>query len=183
MVLFFTFGNDPSNWWLRFDVQNKQQEAQSVVLRLNRKNIDEYTLYQVTDGQPPELIGKVGAQMEGQDAYALTNGYHFNLTLTPGSNRFYAKACNRIGSMHLSMSLHTLNDFQRLSREQVLLFGLFVGVMFLSCYLPWCCYTSTATRFTCCIWSIWPIFTFGNRTTTRPTSVGSRYFKGMLHQF
>jgi signal transduction histidine kinase len=52
--------------------------------------------------------------------------------LQPGENKFWAKASNKVGSMYLGLSLHTPDQFALKSRQNVLLFGLFLGAMLVS---------------------------------------------------
>lgn len=128
---FMTFGADPSNWWLHFRVTNNTNRVKTVILRINRKNFDELELWH----QRPDTIlplGVVGADVHDDPRFGLTDGYHFAVTLLPGSNELWAKASNRIGSMHMGLSLYSQNDFAMLSRKNVLLFGLFLGVMTVS---------------------------------------------------
>lgn len=128
---FLTFGNDPSQYWLRFKIRNVDQ-ARTLFLRLNRKNIESFELWQMQPDGRPLHLGRVGADMHGNIRYELTDGFHFPVTLQPGENEFIAATSNHIGSMYLNLSLHTVEDFGLLNRWNMALFGIFLGVMLVS---------------------------------------------------
>lgn len=129
---YFTVGADPSNWWLHVHVINHLATPKTLILRLNRKNFDEFRLYLQHPGGRIDSLGNTGAHFQQDPRFSLMDGYYYAVTLLPGDNQIWAEAYNRIGSMHLGLSLHSPDSFARLSRRQVWFFGLFCGVMLLS---------------------------------------------------
>ena len=129
---YLTFGSDPADWWLHFAIDNTMPHARNLVLRLNRKNFDAFHLWVLEPSGVVRDLGEVGASLHNDPRFLLTDGYYFNIKLQPGNSRFWVRACNRIGSMHLSMSLHTPEDYNQLMLRNVLVFGLFLGVMLVS---------------------------------------------------
>ncbi|MCB9306348.1 MAG: hypothetical protein H6565_07100 [Lewinellaceae bacterium] len=129
---YLTFGTDQAPYWFHFVIQNDRPEPLTLVLRLNRKNIDRFELWQIKPGGRPDFLGKVGANMHNDVQYILTDGFHFPLTLQPGKNEFWAQGANHIGSMYLNLSLHSPGHFGMLSRQNIVLLGIFLGVMLVS---------------------------------------------------
>lgn len=129
---YLTFGSDPADWWLHFSIDNPMPHARNLVLRLNRKNFDEFHLWVLEPSGVVRDLGEVGASLHNDPRFFLTDGFYYNITLQPGNSRFWVRACNRIGSMHLSMSLHTTEDYNQLMLKNVMVFGLFLGVMLVS---------------------------------------------------
>jgi signal transduction histidine kinase len=128
-----SFGNDPSNWWLKFRLKNQLTDTQEVVIHLNRKNIDIFHLYRIDRAEAISL-GLVGAQGPDPSHAQLTNGYQFRVQLPPGEHQFIGSARNQIGSMHLNLSVHDPAGFEVFVRQLALLFGAFCGVMALSVF-------------------------------------------------
>jgi signal transduction histidine kinase len=126
---YVTFGADPSNWWLRFSVQNLDTTSRLVILRLNRKNFDAFHLWTLGPDGAVTDRESVGADYHSQPRFFLLNGYYFSLQIPPGQTTFYGCAVNRIGSMHLSMNLESAEHFTVNNRVSVMLFGLFLGVI------------------------------------------------------
>lgn len=129
---YLTFGSDPADWWLHFSVDNPMPHTRNLVLRLNRKNFDEFHLWALDPSGVVHDLGQVGANLHNDPRFLLTDGYFYTITLPHGNSRFWVRACNRIGSMHLSMSLHTTEDYNQLMLKNVMVFGLFLGVMLVS---------------------------------------------------
>jgi signal transduction histidine kinase len=127
-----SFGADLSRWWMRFSVQNNLATPKTLILWLNRKNFDEFRLWQQKASGEIQAFKEVGANFYDDARFSLTNGYYIAVTLQPGENRFWANASNQVGSMHLGLSLHTPDAFALMNRESVLLFGIFLGVMLIS---------------------------------------------------
>ncbi len=130
----FTLGADPANWWLHFRVWNADAAPRTVILRLNRKNFDAFQLFQAQPDGRRAALPALGAAAQNDPRYWLTDGFHVILTLAPGDNHFWAQASNRVGSMHLGLTLHGQEDFSQLLRQNMLLFGLFMGVMLLAVF-------------------------------------------------
>ena len=131
---YFTVGSDPSNWWLHIQVLNHLPVDRTLWLRLNRKNFDEFRLYNQRPDGRIDSLGKVGAQFQQDARFSLMNGYYFPVTFPPGQNQLWCVASNRIGSMHLGLSLHTPEDFALTNRQHVWFFGLFCGVTLLALF-------------------------------------------------
>lgn len=129
---YLTFGPDLSAWWLRFNVRNELKTHKTLVLWLNRKNFDEFQLWQLRPDSTLVPFQEVGAKHYADPKFALTTGYYVAVTVFPGNNVFWARASNEVGSMHLGLSLHTPEEFGLMSRKDILLFGLFLGVMLVS---------------------------------------------------
>jgi signal transduction histidine kinase len=130
---FFSFGADPANWWLRFRVKNTQNLPQRVVLHLNRKNFDSFQLWQKEANGVVQHLGSVGMKEPLNNRFELTDGYFYELILAPNQETvFYSMAYNRVGSMHLGLSLVTTDYFAALGRKNMFSFGLFMGVMALT---------------------------------------------------
>ncbi len=129
---YLTFGADLSAWWLNFTIKNELKSPKTLILWLNRKNFDEFKLWQQRPDSSIIEFDKVGATAYNDERFYLTTGYYIAVTLMPGENRFWARASNEVGSMYLSLSLHTPDDFGLMSRKNILLFGLFLGVMLVS---------------------------------------------------
>lgn len=127
------FGFDDSRWWLRFRFYNHQDRPRTLILRLNRKNFDEFKLWQKTEQKGIRSVGEVGHLFE-DDRFVLINGYYFAVTLQPGMNEFWAKCRNEIGSMHLTLSLQTPENFAVFSRQSSVAYGVFLGIMMLSLF-------------------------------------------------
>lgn len=125
------FGYDDSRWWLRFRFYNKQSKPVNLILRLNRKNFDEFKLWQNSQTGGLQEIGEVG-HLYDDDRFLLINGYYFAVTLQPGINEFWAKCRNEFGSMHLTLSLHTPENYAVYSRQSSVVYGVFLGIMFLA---------------------------------------------------
>jgi signal transduction histidine kinase len=131
---YLTFGADASTWWLYFTVKNELPHHKTLVLWLNRKNFDAFSLLQQKPDSTFQTYDDVGASFYDDSRFALSNGYYIAVLLQPGENRFWAKASNEVGSMYLGLSLHTPDHFALKSRENVLLFGLFLGTMLVSIF-------------------------------------------------
>jgi signal transduction histidine kinase len=129
---YLTFGADASDWWLSFTVKNELPTFKTLVLWLNRKNFDSFTLLQQKPDGSLQKYPDVGAAFYDDSRFALSNGYYIAVMLQPGENKFWAKASNKVGSMYLGLSLHTPDQFALKSRQNVLLFGLFLGAMLVS---------------------------------------------------
>jgi signal transduction histidine kinase len=129
---YLTFGADLSAWWLKFRVKNELKTPKTLILWLNRKNFDEFKLWHQKPDSTLIAYTEVGAKHYDDAHFALTTGYYIPVTLYPGENVFWAKASNEVGSMYLGLSLHTPDEFGLMTRKNVLLFGLFLGVMLVS---------------------------------------------------
>ena len=129
---YLTFGADLSAWWLNFSVKNELKAPKTLILWLNRKNFDEFKLWQQRPDSTIIPYQEVGAKYYSDPRFSLTTGYYVAVTLMPGDNIFWARASNEVGSMYLGLSLHTPDEFGLMSRQNVLLFGLFLGVMLVS---------------------------------------------------
>lgn len=129
---YLTFGADASTWWLHFSVKNELPTQKTLILWLNRKNFDAFSLLQVKPDGSTQTYEEVGAAFYDDSRFALSNGYYIALLLQPGENNFWAKASNEVGSMYLGLSLHSPDQFALKSRQNVLLFGLFLGAMLVS---------------------------------------------------
>lgn len=129
---YLTFGADLDAWWLKFSVKNDLKTPKTLVLWLNRKNFDEFQLWQQRPDSTLNAYDEVGAKHYDEPRFSLTTGYYIAVTLMPGNNVFWARASNEVGSMYLALSLHTPEEFGLMSRQNVLLFGLFLGVMLVS---------------------------------------------------
>lgn len=129
---YLTFGADLNAWWLNFQIKNELKTPKTLVLWLNRKNFDEFHLWQMKPDSTMAPDAIVGAKHYDDTRYSLITGYYIAITLQPGVNQFWARASNEVGSMYLSLSLHTPDEFGIMSRQNVLLFGLFLGVMLVS---------------------------------------------------
>jgi signal transduction histidine kinase len=130
---FFSFGADPANWWLRFKVKNTQEVPQRIILRLNRKNFDRFNLWQKEADGSLQNLGAVGVKEPRDPKFVLTDGYFYKLVLKPGEEtEFIGMAYNRVGSMHLGLSLENPDYFAKEMRIDVLGFGLFMGIMILT---------------------------------------------------
>jgi len=129
---FLTFGTDLSRYWLRFEVQNNLPHSKTLVLRLNRKNIAYFQLWlKKPDGTLLDL-GTVGAPTHNDARFALSDGYHYPVTLPPGKSEFLAATSNHIGAMYLALQLHSPDSFGLLTRQNMVLFGVFLGVLAVS---------------------------------------------------
>lgn len=130
---YMTFGTDQSPYWLHFIIRNTDSVSRSLVLRVNRKNIARFELWQKKpDGGSPVYLGKVGADRHNDIRYELTDGFQFPVMLPKGDNEFWAKTSNHIGSMYLNLGLYTPEDFGMVSRRNIILLGIFLGVMLVS---------------------------------------------------
>ncbi|MFN0037239.1 MAG: 7TM diverse intracellular signaling domain-containing protein [Saprospiraceae bacterium] len=129
---YLTFGADDSVWWLYFTVKNELKTPKTLILWLNRKNFDGFTLLHQRPDSSLQTFPEVGAGIYGDDRFDLINGYYIAVTTLPGENKFWAKASNQVGSMYLGLSLHSPDHFAQMSRRNVLLFGLFLGTMLVS---------------------------------------------------
>ncbi len=129
---YLTFGADASTWWLSFTVKNELPTHKTLILWLNRKNFDAFSLLQQKPDGSFQTFGDVGAAFYDDSRFALSNGYYIAILMQPGENKFWAKASNEVGSMYLGLSLHTPDHFAYKSRLNVLLFGLFLGTMLVS---------------------------------------------------
>lgn len=129
---YLTFGADASIWWLSFSVKNDLPNHKTLILWLNRKNFDSFSLLQQKPDGTFVNYADVGAAYYDDSRFALSNGYYIAVLLQPGENKFWAKASNEVGSMYLGLSLHTPDQFALKSRQNVLLFGLFLGTMLVS---------------------------------------------------
>lgn len=127
------FGFDDARWWLHYKVHNKSDKAQTLILRLNRKTFDEFTLWQKPDSGNLKEIGVVGQRFDNE-RFVLINGYYYNVTIQPGYNEFWARCRNEIGPMHLTLSLHSPENYAVYSRQTSLVYGVFLGVMILSLF-------------------------------------------------
>ena len=85
---FLTFGTDLSRYWLKFRVQNNLSHPKTLVLRLNRKNIAYFQLWAKNEGGTVHDLGTVGAFVHGDTRFALSDGYHYAVTLPPGESEF-----------------------------------------------------------------------------------------------
>lgn len=131
---YLTFGADASTWWLHFSVRNELPTHKTLVLWLNRKNFDSFSLLQQKPDSSFQIYDDVGAMFYDDSRFALSNGYYIAVLMQPGENKFWAKASNEVGSMYLGLSLHTPDHFALKSRQNVLLFGLFLGTMLVSIF-------------------------------------------------
>lgn len=129
---YLTFGPDQSAWWLHFTIRNELESHKTMMLWLDRKNFDELKLWQQWPDSTINNFEEVGAKQYKNEKFGLTTGYYIPVTLMPGENVFWARASNKVGSMYLSLSLLTPDQFGLMSRKNVLLFGLFLGVMLVS---------------------------------------------------
>lgn len=131
---YLTFGADAStsDWYLYFTVKNELPTHKTLVLWLNRKNFDAFSLLQQKPDGSLQKYPEVGAAFYDDSRFSLSNGYYIAVLTQPGENKFWAKASNKVGSMYLGLSLHTPDDFALKSRQNVLLFGLFLGAMLVS---------------------------------------------------
>jgi hypothetical protein len=129
---YLTFGADQGMWWLNFKIKNELKTPKTLILWLNRKNFDAFKLWQLRPDSTLNAYDEIGARFYDEPRFALTTGYYIAVTLMPGQNTFWAKASNEVGSMYLALSLHTPEGFGLMSRKNVLLFGLFLGVMLVS---------------------------------------------------
>ncbi|MFN0173171.1 MAG: 7TM diverse intracellular signaling domain-containing protein [Saprospiraceae bacterium] len=129
---YLTFGADASTWWLHFTVKNELANHKTVILWLNRKNFDAFSLVQQKPDGTFQTYGDVGAAFYDDSRFALSNGYYIAILMQQGENKFWAKASNEVGSMYLGLSLHSPDHFALKSRQNVLLFGLFLGTMMVS---------------------------------------------------
>ncbi len=129
---YLTFGADASTWWLHFTVKNELPNHKTVILWLNRKNFDAFSLIQQKPDGTFQTYGDVGAAFYDDSRFALSNGYYIAVLMQQGENKFWAKASNEVGSMYLGLSLHSPDHFALKSRQNVLLFGLFLGTMLVS---------------------------------------------------
>jgi signal transduction histidine kinase len=129
---YLTFGADQGLWWLNFKIKNELKTPKTLILWLNRKNFDAFKLWQLRPDSTLNAYDEIGARFYDEPRFALTTGYYIAVTLMPGQNTFWAKASNEVGSMYLALSLHTPEGFGLMSRKNVLLFGLFLGVMLVS---------------------------------------------------
>lgn len=129
---YLTFGADASAWWLSFTVKNELPTHKTLILWLNRKNFDAFSLLQQKPDGTFQKYADVGAAFYEDSRFALSNGYYIAVLMQPGENKFWAKASNEVGSMYLGLSLHTPDHFALKSRQNVLLFGLFLGTMLVS---------------------------------------------------
>jgi signal transduction histidine kinase len=129
---YLTFGADLNAWWLNFSVKNELKTPKTLILWLNRKNFDEFRLWQQRPDSSIVQFDKVGATAYNDSRFSLTTGYYIPVTLMPGENQFWARASNEVGSMYLALSFHTPDNFGLMSRKNILLFGLFLGVMLVS---------------------------------------------------
>jgi signal transduction histidine kinase len=131
---YLTFGADNSVWWLHFTVENKLPNHKTVILWLNRKNFDAFSLLQQKPDSSFQRYDDVGAAFYDDTRFSLSNGYYIAVILQPGINKFWAKASNQVGSMYLGLSLHSPDEFALKSRRNVLLFGVFLGTMLMSIF-------------------------------------------------
>jgi signal transduction histidine kinase len=129
---YLSFGADASTWWLNFAVKNELPNHKTLILWLNRKNFDAFSLLQQKPDGTFQTYDDVGAAFYDDDRFALSNGYYIAVLMQPGENKFWAKASNEVGSMYLGLSLHSPDHFALKSRQNVLLFGLFLGTMLVS---------------------------------------------------
>lgn len=127
------FGFDNARWWLHFRVHSNLDKPRTFILRLNRKTFDEFTLWQQSENSPVKQIGGVG-QIFDDEKFVLINGYYYAVTVQPGTNEFWARCRNEIGPMHLTMSLHSPENYAVFSRQSSLVYGVFLGVMVLSLF-------------------------------------------------
>jgi signal transduction histidine kinase len=127
-----SFGYDTSLQWMRFVVISEFNKPRTFILRLNRKEFDQFELYQRNPADT--VIQKLATinNKEDNERSSFFNGYYFPITLKPGPNLFYANVRNRIGSMHFGLSVHSQENFGLYSRQVSLLYGIFTGVMVLS---------------------------------------------------
>lgn len=129
---FLGYGSDPANWWFCFRAKNYTPTPKAMIIRLNRKNFDEFRLWQ-RDPTTGELLdlGAVGVLHPTTDGrFEMIDGYHFAVTLPPGETmEYFGRGYNRVGSMHLGLSLHTAEHFALMTRQNSIEFGLFLGVM------------------------------------------------------
>jgi len=131
---YLTFGADASTWWLQFTVRNELPTHKTLILWLNRKNFDAFSLLHQKPDSSFQTYDDVGALFYDDSRFALSNGYYIAVLMQPGENKFWAKASNQVGSMYLGLSLHTPDHFALKSRQNVLLFGLFLGTMLVSIF-------------------------------------------------
>ncbi len=129
---FLTFGTDLSRYWLKFKVQNNLPHPKTLVLRLNRKNIAYFQLWAKNPDSTLHDLGAVGASVHGDARFALSDGYHYAVTLPPGESEFLAASSNHIGAMYLALQLHSPDSFGLLTRQNMVLFGIFLGVLAVS---------------------------------------------------
>ncbi len=129
---YLTFGADASTWWIYFTVKNELPKPKTLILWLNRKNFDDFSLLQQLPDSTMVSFSEVGAKIYDDDRFELMSGYYIEVTLMPGENKFWAKAANEVGAMYLGLSWQTPDQFAYKSRQNVLLFGLFLGTMLVS---------------------------------------------------
>ncbi len=129
---YLTFGADASTWWLSFTVKNELPNHKTLILWLNRKNFDAFSILQQKPDGTFQTYPDVGAAFYDDSRFALSNGYYIAVLMQQGENKFWAKASNEVGSMYLGLSLHSPDQFALKSRQNVLLFGLFLGTMLVS---------------------------------------------------
>ena len=129
---YLTFGTDQSRYWLRFSIRSGLKEPKTYFLRLNRRNIESFELWQISPDGKADTFGKVGSFLRNDIRYELTDGFQFEVKINPGENRFIAETSNHIGSTYLNLALHTPEHFSMLGRWNTALLGIFLGVMLVS---------------------------------------------------
>lgn len=132
---FFSFGDDPANYWFLFKIKNKQSIPRSLFLKLNRKNFDAFQLWQRDSLGKFTAFPEVGATIPIKREYWLMDCFYNEIVLPANQETvFICRASNRVGSMHLGMSLHTEEHFRFENRRSLTFFGLFLGVMVLTIF-------------------------------------------------
>ncbi len=132
---YVSFPEDSSGYWLHFTVQNDLSRPKTVILWLGRRNFDNFDLWQQAPSGKIAHLGHVGSSYSRRATFSLTNGYYYAITLQPGRNVYRAKISNVFGPAYISVSLLSMENFTVQSRCNVLLFGIFIGIMMASLIL------------------------------------------------
>lgn len=126
-----TLGFDQAPFWLYFSVNNTEKIPKTCILRFNRTNFTELTLWLQREEGETRRIGSIKDSLD-ESRIRFVNGFYFPVTFQPGINRIWIQGKNEIGLSQIRLSLHSPDNFSIFSRQTTAFYGLFGGIALLS---------------------------------------------------
>ncbi|MCC7246917.1 MAG: hypothetical protein IT269_14630 [Saprospiraceae bacterium] len=128
---FQTFGKKEGDLWVRWSVINTLSDTVELQLFFNRKDLDSIQVWQRTGHKDWVAQGIMGDQIHSETS-SMLSGYACLVKMTPGENHFYACVKNRFATKYLMLELYSNDAFLERNRLNMLLFGLYLGIIFIS---------------------------------------------------
>ncbi len=132
------FGYSAANLWLRFELENPQNEALDLILSIPYPMLDFIELYTM-NGEQVELIARSGDTQSLRSRYIESRIFSFPVTLEAQSTRVFYAVAHTTSSLNVPLRLWDRASFAAsVSSDQTLngcFFGLLIGLAFYNLFI------------------------------------------------